>query len=465
MSKNLPKAITLLGLSLILISATLDLDNLFNHANQNKPVYITKDNTPQNNTIDDKIATLGRVLFYDKNLSANNTIACASCHKQEKAFGDDAVQSIGLDGGLTGRHSMRLINSRFSDEAKFFWDERAVSLEDQTTKPIKDHVEMGFSGTNGQDDFNDLITKLSAITYYQQLFKFAFGDETITENRMQLALAQFVRSIQSFDSKYDLGRAQVNNPGENFPNFTTQENQGKKLFLDPPPLGGAGCAGCHRPEEFDIDPNSLNNGIISVAGSATETDFTNFRAPTLRDLVNPDGNLNGPLMHDGSLSTLMEVINHYNAIPNSSLNNNLDPRLRMGPNGQQLNLTENEKLALEAFLKTLTGSDVYTNEKWSNPFGADGTITLTGSTLANQEHEFDTTFAMYPNPVQEQLHITISNGNYKLAIFDINGKSVFTNVILGNESISINHLKKGIYLLQIEDTNSQKRVIKKFIKQ
>lgn len=157
---------------------------------------------------------------------------------------------------------------------------------------------MGYSGTNGDPDFDDLITKLEGIDYYDTLFEFAFGDNTITEERMQLALAQFVRSIQSFDSKFDTGLTQVGgNINANFPNFTTQENQGKQLFLAPPNMNGAGCAGCHRPPEFDIDPASLNNGIISVANSA-DIDLTNTRSPTLRDVVNPSGNLNGPLMHD-----------------------------------------------------------------------------------------------------------------------------------------------------------------------
>lgn len=448
-----------------MISGTLDLDNLFDYANQTKPNYIVKDNTTQGNEIDDKIATLGRVLFYDKKLSANNTIACASCHKQEKAFGDDAVQSIGLSGGLTGRHSMRLINSRFSDEEKFFWDERAVSLEDQTTKPIQDHVEMGFSGTNGDGDFNDLITKLSAVDYYKELFKFAFGDETITEDRMQKALAQFIRSIQSFDSKYDIGRAMVNNPNDNFPNFTMQENRGKRLFRDPPNVGGAGCAGCHRGDEFDIDPNSRNNGIISVAGSTTETDLTNFRAPTLRDLVNPDGNLNGPLMHDGSLATLLDVINHYNAIPNTSLNVDLDNRLRPMGNPQRLNLTNDEKLALEAFLKTLTGTDVYTNEKWSNPFDENGNITLVGSTLSTQEELFENVFRMYPNPVQSNLNVTLNSGNYQVHIYDVVGKQLLSKNITESDSFNLSNLSKGIYHIRVIDLNSGNKITKRFIKQ
>jgi len=192
---------------------TANFDALPNYANQTIPDYITRDNTT-NNPITDNGAMLGRVLFYDKNLSFDNTIACVSCHKQTLAFGDDASQSVGV-AGVTGRHSMRLANSRFSDEDHFFWDERANTLEEQTTMPIQDHIEMGFSGENGDPDFNDLITKLENITYYPELFNRAFGSTAITETRMQNALAQFIRSIQSFDSRYDVGRAQVANDGQN----------------------------------------------------------------------------------------------------------------------------------------------------------------------------------------------------------------------------------------------------------
>lgn len=338
-------------------------------------------------------------------------------------------------------------------------------MEDQTTKPIQDHVEMGFSGTEGDEDFDDLIVKLSAIDYYQDLFKFAFGDETISEDRIQLALSQFIRSIQSFDSKYDEGRVQVNNPNDNFPNYTAQENLGKRLFLSPPNLNGAGCAGCHRPEEFDIDPNSRNNGIIGVAGSTTETDLTNFRAPTLRDLVNPDGSLNGPLMHDGSLTTLLEVINHYNDIPATSLNVDLDNRLRPMGNPQRLNLTNDEKLALEAFLKTLTGTDVYTNEKWSNPFDENGNITLTGSVLSSEKNLFGKNILVYPNPVKENLNIRLEQGNYAVSIYNIIGKEVLNRPLQGDEIFNLSSLQKGIYFLKIEDVETKKVFHKKFIKQ
>lgn len=353
--------------------SSVDLNNLANYANQNIPAYITKDNSALN-PISDKGATLGRVLFYDKKMSANNTISCSSCHKQAFAFSDTNVASNGAN-GTTGRHSMRLINTRFATESKFFWDERASSLEMQTTMPIKDHNEMGFSGTNGDLSFNDLIVKLSAIDYYKELFKFVYGSEEITETKIQFALAQFIRSIQSFDSKYDTERATAPNDGAPFSNFTAQENQGKNLFLTPPTFntssvrtgGGLGCAGCHRAPEFDIDPNALNNGIGgSINGGA---DFTNTRAPSLRNLIQTNDVLNGPMMHTGVITTLQASIGHYGNLTNQAINNpNLDPRLKPNGIGQQLNLTANEVNAVIAFLKTLSGTDVYTNTKWSDPF-------------------------------------------------------------------------------------------------
>lgn len=353
--------------------SSIDLENLTNYANQTIPSYITKDNS-LGNVITDKGATLGRVLFYDKNLSSNNTISCSSCHKQEFAFSDSNVASTGVN-GTTGRHSMRLINSRFASETRFFWNERALNLEAQTTMPIKDHGEMGFSGSNGDEDFDALLTKLSAIGYYKELFKFVYGTEEITEAKIQNALAQFIRSIQSFDSKYDAGRALATNDGEPFTNFTAQENQGKNLFLSPPVFntsgvrtsGGLGCAGCHRAPEFDIDPNSLNNGIIgTIAGTGIDTG--NTRAPSLRDLVRTDGTANGPMMHTGVITNLQAAIGHYGTINLAPGNTNLDIRLKPNGFGQQLNLTAPEVNAVIAFLRTLSGTDVYTNTKWSNPF-------------------------------------------------------------------------------------------------
>jgi len=369
------------ALLILLTSAGIDLQNLFAYSGQVVPFYITKDNTA-GNTITDAGATLGRVLFYDKNLSLNNTIACASCHIQDKGFGDPAIQSVGLDGGLTGRHSMRLINARFSDESDFFWDERATSLEVQSTQPIQDHVEMGFSGQQGNPTIDSLFTKLEAIDYYNTLFTLVYGSTTVTEARIQDALAQFIRSIQSFDSKFDVGLAAAGGDiNVDFSNFTSDENAGKTLYLTPPPgpTGGAGCQACHRAPEFDIVPNSQNNNVIGVAGNPAGIDLTNTRAPSLRGMFDQNGSQLGPFMHDGSLPNLEAVIDHYDDIVwDQVVNPNLDNRLR-GPggaaaNGQNLNLSQTEKNQLLAFLETLSGSQVYTAEEYSDPFDENGML-------------------------------------------------------------------------------------------
>jgi cytochrome c peroxidase len=353
----------------------IDLNNLANYAAQGKPVYITRDNTTTN-PISDKKATLGRVLFYDNALSIDNSISCGSCHKQTFAFSDTALVSRGVSGGLTGRHSMRLINARFSIENKFFWNERAPNLEFQTTQPVQDHAEMGFSGQAGRPGISSLLSKLQTINYYKELFQFVYDDATVTEQRLQECLAQFIRSIQSFDSKYDAGRAQVANDNQPLPNFTPQENTGKNLFQGPPVFdatgnrtaGGVGCAGCHRAPEFDIDPNTGNNGIVGNASGSVGLDLNNTRAPSLRDLVQTNGTINGPMMHTGIIKTLQAAVGHYGTINLARGNNNLDPRLRPNGFGQQLHLTAQEVNSVIAFLQTLSGTNVYTDKKWSNPF-------------------------------------------------------------------------------------------------
>lgn len=352
----------------------IDLNHLSDYADQFVPDYITRDNTA-NNPVTDKGATLGRVLFYDKNLSGNNTISCASCHIQSHAFGDPNLTSVGVNGN-SARHAMRLVNARYANEHRFFWDERAETLELQTTQPIRNHAEMGYSGQNGAPDINVMLAKLQSIGYYQELFRFVYGDMQVTEDRIQMALAQFVRSITSFDSKYDAGRKLADNPNAPFPNFTMQENHGKYLFETPPAFdnhssrtgGGLGCVICHAAPEFDIDPNSRNNGIIGSIGSDLP-ELNNTRAPSLRDVMKSDGTLNGPLMHTGEFTTIGQVLAHYNQIYILPQNTNLDHRLvPIVGSPQRLNITADEIEAIKAFLQTLAGSNVYTDPKWSSPF-------------------------------------------------------------------------------------------------
>lgn len=340
------------------------------------PGYIQSD-TRAGNPINDRKATLGRVLFYDKALSDNGTLSCASCHKQQFAFSDTAQRSTGLNGLTTERHSMRLVNNRFSKEQRMFWDERAVDLEDQVLQPIKDHIEMGFSGSNGQPDINALIEKLQSIAYYEELFAWSFdGDGTVSSAKIALALTDFVHSIESFDTKFDAGFTTPASIDQPFQNFTAQENEGKSLFLNPPSVdinsvrvgGGAGCASCHIPPAFSIDPNSLNNGVDHKAGEPAASDFTNTKSPSLRDLIGLNGTPNGPMMHTGDFLEFTTVIEHYNEVIADVNNTSLDQRLKRGPNSLKLELSTTERAALEAFIKTLTGNAVYTDDRWSSPF-------------------------------------------------------------------------------------------------
>jgi len=397
MKKNILIFSLLVVASLILMSMrTIDLANLYNYTNTNVPDYINVDNTPENNQITDEIATLGRVLFYDKQLSLNNTTSCGSCHIQEFAFGDTAVVSTGFNGELTERHSPRLINISYNRRGDLFWDSSAYGVEMQPEITLANSIEMGFSGMDGQPALDSLINRLMQIHYYQILFEFAFGDDEITIDRLNKSLAQFVRSIVSFDAKFDEGiTATGGDPFTDFPNFTEEENNGKTLFISPPPppinpetnpnhppVTVFGCSGCHSISHFSFTKlgGSGNNGVIGVAGDPDAIDTTVDRSPTLRDLVNPQGLENGPFMHDGSLKTIEEVMEHYSLIPKNPENTNQNVLLGGDlEHDRFMPMSDGQVLAVEAFLNTLTGNDVYINPKWSNPFNADGTLTITSN--------------------------------------------------------------------------------------
>jgi cytochrome c peroxidase len=438
--------------TIVLISGTIDFNALDNYSNQPIPTYIVKDNTPISNPITDKGATLGRVLFYDKKLSIDNSISCASCHKQEFAFGDTAQVSIGVN-GTTGRHSMRLVNSRFALENKFFWDERATSLEVQTTMPIQDHVEMGFSGLSGFPDLDSLRRKLAKQDYYKELFSFVYGDTIITENRIQKSLAQFIRSIQSFDSKFDTGMAQAPNINTDFVNFTSRENAGKRLFMDQTVTdsvgvrisGGLSCKGCHNAPEFDINPLSRANGINRKIGGGK--DYTVARAPSLRDLMGRNGTANGPFMHTGFSSNIMSVLNHYDSIVVDPSDTGISLILKRGGNGQRLRMTRQEKNQVIAFLKTITGNNIYTDSKWSNPFTNDSTITINKYTSITI-NESKKLIKVYPNPSRNYIVINgIKDFNY--VIFSLKGDKIKD----GNYSnrINVSTFSPGVYFIKIGD--------------
>ncbi|MBI1315550.1 cytochrome-c peroxidase [bacterium] len=318
-------------------------------------------NTPPSNLPTAEGITLGRVLFYDKALSLEQTLACADCHQASMGFGDTARFSLGFSGGRTGAHSMRLANAVYFGSGQMFWDRRAATLEAQTTEPIQDRIEMGFDANQGGLD--SLVRRLEQTDYYPILFEAAFGDRTLNPERIQKTLAQFVRALQSYDSPFDQGFASVFNPalGDGglmipFPNYSTAENNGKRLFLLPPNQGGAGCQGCHVAPSFAYNPAAHSNGL-----DPGETVF--FKSPSLKN-VGRDGHF----MHDGRFSNLVEVVEHYNSGIQYGIA--LDQRLLVGntQNPLRLNLTPTEKADLVAFLKTLDDPVLATDPKFADPF-------------------------------------------------------------------------------------------------
>lgn len=344
----------------------IDPADLPNYATPTFPAYyvgavITREvRIPLNNPITNAGAALGRVLFFDPQLSRTVTVSCASCHDQALGFGDSAQFSLGFESvERTSAHSMRLGNARFNASGEYFWDRRAPTLEAQATQPIRDAVEMGFDEAHG--GFGALIARLQGLAYYPPLFQLAFGDAAITEDRVQKALAQYVRSIVSVNSKWDAAFAQVPvgpGPGLNLlaplPGFTAAELRGRDLFISPRP-DGAGCQGCHVAPSFSLADNSGSNGLD--AG-----EVRTFRAPSLKNLA-----LSKRFMHDGRFASIEEVVEFYDGGIQSGPA--LDARLQE-PGGapQRLNLSTADKAALAAFLRTLTDATLTADLRFASPF-------------------------------------------------------------------------------------------------
>ncbi len=436
----------------------------YNYSNLGLPSYYSTgqtsikgmDNSPANNPVTDNGATLGRVLFYDVNLSKNKSISCASCHKQSLSFSDTAQLSLGFNKGKTGRHSMTIINTRYYQRGHAFWDERAATIEEQALKPFQDTVEMGLT-------LPLLLQRVSEQPFYADLFKKAFGDNAITSDRIGKAIAQFERSIVSYSSKYDVGRAQVATPNVAFPNFTASENEGKQIFM----TGTGQCFTCHTSEAFvNFNDGPENNGIDAAtttdlgAGGPNALNQKNligrFKTSTLRNIE-----LTPPYMHDGRFKTLEEVVEHYNS--GIKAHPNLSGELK-GQNNQpiKLNLTASQKTSLVNFLKTLTDNSITTNPKWSDPFPT----TTDAMDLMTPSSQFNLG-ANYPNPFVNATTIPFTlnfESRVTLKIFDTMGREI---VVLkkgymseGNQSITLDNksnLSQGNYLYQliIENENGQ----------
>ncbi|MEO8149724.1 MAG: cytochrome c peroxidase [Bacteroidia bacterium] len=304
-------------------------------------------------------ATLGRVLFYDKHLSVNNSIACASCHKQAIAFSDNVRFSSGFENRVTSRNSLPIQNVAFAQE--LFWDGRQKFLAPMVLKPIVNHVEMGMA------DVDAVVKKVQTLPAYKDLFFKAYNSYDIDGLKISDALKTFTSSIRSNNTRFDKFLA-------NMTSFTAQEMEGRELFFSK-----YNCASCHVPQvaagpgyggvgssrsigmaNIGLDKNYADNGLGLITGDPN--DNGKFRIPILRNVA-----LTAPYMHDGRFTTLDDVLEHYSH--GIAKHKNLDQRLRDTDNQpKKFNISDQEKTALIAFLNTLTDYTVVTDPKFSNPF-------------------------------------------------------------------------------------------------
>jgi len=305
---------------------------------------------PSDNPLTVEGVELGRKLFYDPLLSKNNSQSCASCHQQSLGFTDHGLQfSVGVDGIAGDRNSMPLINLGWSP--RFFWDGRALTLEQQIFQPVTNPIEMNTTWPEVED-------KLNAHATYPDLFYKAFGIERIDSVHVSKAIAQFIRTMISGNSKFDkfLRQQAVLTPSEmNGLNIYTTEK--------------GDCFHCHgfdgsgqftdftfHNNGLDTDAEMTDLGLMAVTGNPG--DKGKFKTPTLRNIE-----VTAPYMHDGRFTTLQQVIEHYDlgGKPSSTV----DPLMKHVGTG--LNLTAQEKLDLLNFLKTLTDEEFLTDPKFSAP--------------------------------------------------------------------------------------------------
>lgn len=314
-------------------------------------------NVPQNNPTTKEGVALGRKLFYEKKLSADNSMSCGTCHQQKLAFTDGLAFSVGVDKSLTSRNSMSLVNLLWV--RNFFWDGRSASLEDQAVFPMTNEHEMGQS-------LETSVRKLQQTPGYQELFVRAFGEGSIDADKIRKVLAQFERTLISADSPYDRYLAGTYQP-------TAQELRGMNLFMDAPAperqVRGANCGHCHGgPKTFKelfhnngLDAEPADSGREVVSRQAE--DKGRFRVPTLRNIA-----LTAPYMHDGRFGTLDEVLDHYNEhIRESPTLSSFLKGVSNEKGGRTLMLTSGEKADILAFLHMLTDTTFINNPAFSDP--------------------------------------------------------------------------------------------------
>lgn len=314
---------------------------------------------PENNPMTVEGVELGRYLFYEKRLSGDNTMSCATCHMPVGSFADTNRYSTGIDGIQGNRQSMALINLGW--DSYFFWDGRAGSLEDQVLQPVINPIEM-------HTTWKDVVGKLNLDMEYRNRFFRAFGEEGIDSTKAAKAMAQFIRTMISGESKYDVmykyenGIALSASDQTILQSIDNEEWAGYDLFKS---LNGADCFHCHNGPLMRVKKFS-NNGLDAAftdKGRGAITHNTNddgkFKVPTLRNIA-----LSAPYMHDGRFKNLDEVIEHYSS--GVHMSPTIDPLIEFaGQGGVQLDAQE--KYLLKKFLMTLTDMNFVNNPKFKDP--------------------------------------------------------------------------------------------------
>ena len=326
------------------------------------PPFFPPMDIPADNPLTVEGVHLGRMLFWETRLSQDNSMSCGNCHLPESNFSDPEPYSTGVTGAIGSRNAMALINLGWA--SSFFWDGRAVSLEDQIRDPVPHPDEMNLPWAHAVERLQNDNTD----TNYPSLFFDAFGATEITEDLVVMAIAQFIRTMISADSKFDRWRR-----GEL--ELTDSEYNGYQMFLreggDPEVVAGGqfggDCFHCHGEAGLQFTDHLFHNngldasfesdpGRAAITGSPLDSGL--FRTPTLRNVA-----LSAPYMHDGRFQTLEEVIEHYNSggVPSSTI----DPFMKYTSGG--LSLAPSQKEDLIAFLHTLTDTSFVNNPDFQNP--------------------------------------------------------------------------------------------------
>ena len=309
-----------------------------------------------NNEVTMEGVTLGRYLFYDPIFSADSTISCSSCHSQQYAFSDSPNQfSKGIQQKTQQRNTLALFNLAWYP--KLFWDGRVNTIEEQVFHPVRTESEMS-------NDWISITKKINRSNFYKKMFQKAFGNKEIDSVLISKAIAQFERTLISYDSKYDkVIRKEAK--------FTMEELEGLELIND---FTKGACSHCHPTDAHGLGTTGefSNNGLDEVLAPLNYTDFGlgkttqnisdngRFKIPSLRNLA-----FTAPYMHDGRFKTLEEVLDFYSGNIKKSVN--IDSKMVfVHQGGAKLNKYEKKKII--AFLNTLNDSAFITNKKFSNPF-------------------------------------------------------------------------------------------------